>query len=982
MRKAIIQLLGIGLTPAQVGPAMCVGQMMGARGAGEGAGAEGAGSDFTVPGDRFIRAMRNELRIIVEALAARVAADPDMLWQQIGFDGTGKDGKDFITANIKIKSESTGKSRTLCLRGAFMPEDKSAQKEAEAIRDRYIANGRRLLLRWRQVHEVMFPGEDHGIPDPEGLRLSRLAGGSSVISDGCNQALKMQSIMAEMITASYIDSLPGKQADWDGLSEEEKEDAVRVYKVTCQNHLRNTMLRHGIKEEEKVLNDRLADVLKEFSVGDIRTTLDTEGIVRAAAKEFLFSASSMYAKGRGASFLAWCIAKHPKSMVYVLQRADLGSRLDSSTESALALYMNRKLYVEFLSERIESADDENKLERSLWVSLVSSELIAAIRARAMIYLKIIRPLRFFTNSNTVGFTPADMSTVIQPLESFLKEMEVDGAKMMDIGLDIFNGVGASEGGRVHDLYADWRDDFYARKSHTVDGSSRHPFNRLSANEVFEPQDKDNQDTDELVKVLLQSWATGLLDGIQQTPLKEHVEGGAYSAENITEQMRQDLAGSDTANDMCERIFGIFDYITGRNRGIVHTAASALSQSKVNKDLFWAVPAAARKAGSLGASEPPLMESIPLEEQMSLLEMARQDVGAAKKVNDEEILGQLKTEMRKHEERRERKKRLAVARYARAMELFKKERIVAPAELDKELKKLPSDSKRLALLKEQINIRTLGFGWLDFKTPWSKKGDSSVGTVKDLTSKLKQVFIDESDRLPPGDAPVPDASTKKIRTLGTLTDQAAELQKHYSAAEMKRSAIALRDEEQAKKEARYDSHSRAQPDDAPDPVVGLRVEILCRVEHEVDEEEVEATAPEAADGVQPTVEVYNQWCAAQILAAADGTAAFQKKDARGRSRKVSAGWFFVRYESDDEEEWLRFSDFNCQRVASWRLDLDYLGGSSGGGAAEAKANSSSESNTMAGDSNQEDEEEDEDDPFAAQGACSSDDDAKAGDEGED
>ena len=87
-----------------------------------------------------------------------------------------------------------------------------------------------------------------------------------------------------------------------------------------------------------MLNDRLADVLKEFSVDDIRTTLDTEGIVRAAAKEFLFSASSMYAKGRGASFLAWCIAKHPKSMVYVLQRADLGSRLDSSTESALALY--------------------------------------------------------------------------------------------------------------------------------------------------------------------------------------------------------------------------------------------------------------------------------------------------------------------------------------------------------------------------------------------------------------------------------------------------------------------------------------------------------------------------------------------------------------------------------------------------------------------------------------------------------------------
>jgi len=51
----------------------------------------------------------------------------------------------------------------------------------------------------------------------------------------------------------------------------------------------------------------------------------------------------MYAKGKGSPFLAWCIANYPKCVVYVPPRADLGTRLGSSTEVALALYMNRKL---------------------------------------------------------------------------------------------------------------------------------------------------------------------------------------------------------------------------------------------------------------------------------------------------------------------------------------------------------------------------------------------------------------------------------------------------------------------------------------------------------------------------------------------------------------------------------------------------------------------------------------------------------------
>ena len=118
--------------------------------------------------------------------------------------------------------------------------------------------------------------------------------------------------------------------------------------------------------------------------------------------------------------------------MYVLPRADLGSRLDSSTEVALALYMNCKLYLEWLEIRLAGLGADNKLESCLYTLLSSSEVLAAIRARAIIHLKVVRPMRFFTNSKEVGFTPADMGPVVDSLDQFLCDIEVDGRKGMGI----------------------------------------------------------------------------------------------------------------------------------------------------------------------------------------------------------------------------------------------------------------------------------------------------------------------------------------------------------------------------------------------------------------------------------------------------------------------------------------------------------------------------------------------------------------------
>jgi hypothetical protein len=62
------------------------------------------------------------------------------------------------------------------------------------------------------------------------------------MSDGCAQAQKMQKLLIDFIKQDFIASLgEDGQERWAAMSEDEQNDAVRVYAVTCQNHLRNTM---------------------------------------------------------------------------------------------------------------------------------------------------------------------------------------------------------------------------------------------------------------------------------------------------------------------------------------------------------------------------------------------------------------------------------------------------------------------------------------------------------------------------------------------------------------------------------------------------------------------------------------------------------------------------------------------------------------------------------------------------------------------
>ena len=81
-----------------------------------------------------------------------------------------------------------------------------------------------------------------------------------------------------------------------------------------------------------------------------------------------------------------------------------------------------------------------------------------------------------------------------------------------------------------------------------------------------------------------------------------------------------------------------------------------------------------------------------------------------------------------------------------------------------------------MLKAQISIRVYGCGWTRFNTAWSSSADKTAGKVADLTRRVKKMLADEeAEKLrAPSEPPVPDAATKRLKTLGALTIQASSL----------------------------------------------------------------------------------------------------------------------------------------------------------------------------------------------------------------
>ncbi len=95
-----------------------------------------------------------------------------------------------------------------------------------------------------------------------------------------------------------------------------------------------------------------------------------------------------------------------------------------------------------------------------------------------------------------------------------------------------------------------------------------------------------------------------------------------------------------------------------------------------------------------------------------------------------------------------------------------------AEVKAGLRKLNYVKDKEAALKDNINIRFLGFGWVDCHTTWSKNGKKK--TTPELTDRLIEIIRMTRQREIPDKPPACVPQRKVMPLLGQLTSAVKEI----------------------------------------------------------------------------------------------------------------------------------------------------------------------------------------------------------------
>ena len=282
---------------------------------------------------------------------------------------------------------------------------------------------------------------------------------------------------------------------------------------------------------------------------------------------------------------------------------------------------------------------------------------------------------------------------------------------------------------------------------------------------------------------------------------------------------------------------------------------------------------------------------------------------------------------------------AVEQYAYAKEKFEAwakpdgQRARSKAAIKKALNDVNGRPKpevqQLEWLRDQIEMRVLGCGWVQYATRWSSSKDSRIGTVAHLTALLEEIIDEEvsrarftagSERGLPTEAAPPQGEWRDSAQLGTLDADAKEVrgQARFSGEQLEAKAQA---EMRRRIEAGIaDDVEIRQPAEAPafdQQLVGKRIEVLWRYWED------------KPDGSKVPHYI---WAPGTVTRVADGLT--DKRSSKARAI-LPGGAVLWAWEADPEfeeaagEQWLvllpsKWNPSTHRQVYSWRYDPRELG----------------------------------------------------------
>ena len=865
------------------------------------------------PSARMLADCRFELRTLVEACAAREVASAHRI-RVLGSDETTKFGNAGITSNVLIQPTPGADLKLVVLRGAYCSSGGTAAAIAAAIESKCFVRGRDFLTRWKATCRRLYPDYEWTGPDAKLLSLGRLAGGGALQGDTCNTAQLTKEILTEMVAQAKQSEMGA--AAWNALTKEEQQHEVRCHKLDCHNHMRNIFLGPMSKAMSKHLAVELKDHLAAFSSWD-RMTTDFDQLLRACYKEFHHG--NKYYKGKGREFWVWLKEHHPLAFVMHLERAD-GGRQDLDFDASVPIYLLRKHMVDFLHLHVFGADHSNVLEDFLYITLSALEYVAMLRANAVVDMLISRPLRWLAGKAYMldNFSPLSLGTVgkkgaLDLAEEAMANAAINGATLLDPELDIFKEIAEQQ-----PLFREWREYMFTKQSCLgPDGKTKHLMWQLARKEILLPSDPTNahpivqQKTVEYLEYQMVAGLEAMRD--KKRSIAKHLasQDGAQAFDKNA-QAHADCAGVDATNDrLCESIFGIYDSVLCRFPGISMEAASALTQ---------AIHAKRLAPGGY-------VDSLPHEEAHALVEMARSTVKEMRAVDRADHAGLDAYHTQRRKTNAEIELAALIKQYALALSFYdrwKTTGVASPAAMVAALDEISSTQLKLDYLREQIEMRVVGLGFDEFRTKWSSSKDEVIGSVDDLTAHLKEILLEEQERLQEGSLPdaavVPTMRRKTFLELGTATPQAEELAGKCLELPLDE-LLARAEKERARLETigELDCTADVMPKEAPpcdDSLIGKELEIRWRYWRPTRE------------GERGKRKAVNIWCVGEVVQIANGTTDKQSPRCKG---PLAKGAVCIKWPADvdfDEPESFTWSlltkeNWNKEAVLGWRYTAAQL-----------------------------------------------------------
>ena len=561
--------------------------------------------------------------------------------------------------------------------------------------------------------------------------------------------------------------------EWESMTDAEKDAAVRCHAAHCWQHIRNIFLAPMASAMSTMLKELLEDDLDAFSMQE-RVSTDMGGLLCADYKEF--HQGCRYYKGAGMDFWNWARDTHPSDFLVPFERAD-GGRQDLDFDAAVPMYINRMYIVQFLTPRVFAKGHSNILEDSIFVTHTKVEYVAMIRASAIIDLRIAVPMRWIAGngSKLKNWSPFSMLPVLSRIEAVFERASRDGRALLSKEpLGIFEPVAAEQ--PAFREFLEWM--YEKAKVLSPDGKTPHLLYKEAFAELLEPKDPTNADATDLTIDFLRVGCAGGLAKLHdaRTVLPRYLtsQDGDLTLEKQA-QAHEDTMGCELSNDkFAESVFGTFDRMLKRCEGISREAAAALTHAMRHKAYSSSGDDLVKRRKSESERRVPLpppppgsgyCRRLPMEEQLSLVEYTRLTIRDRKKedrADTAEHAAYVKANIRTNSQEQ---LEALITEFGYGLSFFerwKKRGVRSVGDLSLKLRQIEQENDgneragyqaRLDWLRDQIEMRTRGLRWTEFKTKWSSAIDDSMGTVEQLTGHLKEILTEENEQRSAG-APLP------------------------------------------------------------------------------------------------------------------------------------------------------------------------------------------------------------------------------------